>query len=275
MEAQGREKVVKTAIAALCLETGATSVEKGALGAMCQLLESYVHQVGRRARDYCEVASRTVPTYSDVELALVDIGADLTSLSDYAKRSQRRHLPKQIHTHSSQQRRVLQVGTRKQRPPHISPHFPLFPDPHTYIRTPTFATPASDYKWVREKLGKQKRNSRKGLSKLLGKTRPSHPIAGEVDKSGLYTMVTCPSPSSPLYLQALIPTPDDAVDTVASEKLAEEITPSPTDCRAKLPGPLQSDQPAVQNEEKDFVDSQELYENPFLKPPKRIRLRPL
>ena len=51
----------------------------------------------------------------------------------------------------------------------------------------TFATPASDYKWVREKLGKQKRNSRKGLSKLLGKTRPSHPIAGEVDKSGLYT----------------------------------------------------------------------------------------
>lgn len=31
-------------------------------------------QVGRRARDYCEVASRTAPTYTDVELALVDVG---------------------------------------------------------------------------------------------------------------------------------------------------------------------------------------------------------
>ena len=40
---------------------------------------------------------------------------------------------------------------------------------------------------VRENLGKQKRNSRRGLSKLLGKTRPSHPIAGEVDKFGLYS----------------------------------------------------------------------------------------
>lgn len=31
-------------------------------------------QVGRRARDYCEVASRTAPTHSDVELALVSLG---------------------------------------------------------------------------------------------------------------------------------------------------------------------------------------------------------
>lgn len=37
---QGRKKVVQTAVAALCLETGAMVVEKGALDAMCQLLES-------------------------------------------------------------------------------------------------------------------------------------------------------------------------------------------------------------------------------------------
>jgi transcription initiation factor TFIID subunit 8 len=143
--------------------------------------------VGRRARDYCEVASRTTPTYTDVELALVDIGTDPASLSEYSKRPQRRHLPKQVHGHVAPQRRVLQVGTRRQRPPHISPHLPPFPDPHTYIRTPTFSPPVGEYKLVREKLGKQKRNSRKGLSKLLGKTRPSHPIAGEADKYGVYT----------------------------------------------------------------------------------------
>ena len=40
LDKRGRKQVVQTAVAALCLETGATSVEKGALDAMCQLLES-------------------------------------------------------------------------------------------------------------------------------------------------------------------------------------------------------------------------------------------
>ncbi|CAI8038834.1 Transcription initiation factor TFIID subunit 8 [Geodia barretti] len=94
LDKQGRKQVAQTSVAALCLETGATSVEKGALDALCQLLESYIDQVGRRARDYCEVASRTAPTYTDVELALVDVGTDPASLSEYSKRPQRRHLPK-------------------------------------------------------------------------------------------------------------------------------------------------------------------------------------
>lgn len=39
-DTQGRKQVVQTAVAALCLETGATNVERAALDAMCQLLES-------------------------------------------------------------------------------------------------------------------------------------------------------------------------------------------------------------------------------------------
>ena len=54
----------------------------------------------------------------------------------------------------------------------------------------TFSTPSSDYKTVREKLAVEKRNSRKALSTLLSKTRPSKPIAGSVDPSGLYTGIT-------------------------------------------------------------------------------------
>ena len=40
LDKQGRKQVAQTSVAALCLETGATSVEKGALDALCQLLES-------------------------------------------------------------------------------------------------------------------------------------------------------------------------------------------------------------------------------------------
>lgn len=88
------------------------------------------------------------------------------------------------------------------------------------------------------------------------------------------TVVSCPPLTCPLYLQALMPTAEDAVDTVASEKLSEEkSTPSPTDPHSKLPTCPQLEQPSVKTE--GTAESQELYENPFLKPPKRIRLKPL
>ena len=48
-------------------------------------------------------------------------------------------------------------------------------------------TPQVDYYQVREKLATQHRQSRRGLSQLLGKTRESVPVAGEVDPLGLYT----------------------------------------------------------------------------------------
>ena len=50
-----------------------------------------------------------------------------------------------------------------------------------------FLPPSSEYKVVREKLAVQKRNSRKGLSGLLAKTRPSFPVAGQSDPFGNYT----------------------------------------------------------------------------------------
>jgi len=58
---------------------------------------------------------------------------------------------------------------------------------HTHIHTQTFASPVNDYKLVRQKLATQKRNARKGLSKLLAKTRPSHAIFGEADPYGVFT----------------------------------------------------------------------------------------
>ena len=72
-----------------------------------------------------------------------------------------------------------------------------------------------------------------------------------------------------------MPTPADAIDTVAAEKLVSEKASSPS--VADRPGGTQlpSDQDKVtRTEEKEAAgDSSELYENPFMKPPKRIRLR--
>ena len=61
------------------------------------------------------------------------------------------------------------------------------PNLETSLLIQTFSSPPADYKVVREKLATQKRSSRKGLSTLLAKTRPSRPVAGNSDPYGVYT----------------------------------------------------------------------------------------
>ena len=67
-----------------------------------------------------------------------------------------------------------------------------------------------------------------------------------------------------------MPAPADTVDTVAAEKVSSEKTPPPTDDSHTSSQP---DQMTSKTGDKEITDSPELYENPFLKPPKRIRLR--
>ena len=83
------------------------------------------------------------------------IGADINSLPGYAKRTQRRHVPRrkslstfnvcpilyilnypELRNFPVPQPKSLAVGTKAQRPANVPSHLPAFPDPHTYIRTP-------------------------------------------------------------------------------------------------------------------------------------------
>ena len=81
-------------------------------------------------------------------------------------------------------------------------------------------------------------------------------------------MVTLEPASEPAYLQALMPTPEDQADAVATDKLTNQDNPSPeasqSDGSTSQPGG--GDQASVGVSVDTFV-------NPFLKPPKRIKLR--
>ena len=63
----------------------------------------------------------------------------------------------------------------------------------TFVLSPvqSFAPPTMDYRTTRDRLATQKRNSQKGLSKLLAKTRPSRSIVSQEDPSGGYTGRPC------------------------------------------------------------------------------------
>ena len=88
-----------------------------------------------------------------------------------------------------------------------------------------------------------------------------------------HTVVSCSSSPSPLYLEALMPTPEDATDPTASESAPDKSPSPPTSSHSRRLSSKSND-PGGMKEEKDF-GAQDFFENPFLKPPKRIQLKPL
>lgn len=69
-----------------------------------------ISEIGKTSRCFSEIAQRSDPTVSDVQLALIDlggcdtiknivisyIGSKVTKLDDYSRRPQRRHLPRRM-----------------------------------------------------------------------------------------------------------------------------------------------------------------------------------
>jgi transcription initiation factor TFIID subunit 8 len=182
-----RRRALNASVAALCIEAGYLSSDRGAIELLTQILQSYICEIGRTSRAYSDSAHRSDPSVCDIELALIDLGAKYSKLDDYSRRPHRRHVPRQVRNYPHPQNKLLQVGTKKQRPAHIPPHLPPFPDNHTYVKTATYQLPHMDYKTIREKLAEQRSQSRQCFSKYLAKTCPSASIAGEIDTNGLYT----------------------------------------------------------------------------------------
>ena len=88
-----------------------------------------------------------------------------------------------------------------------------------------------------------------------------------------HTVVIPPSPSAPLYLQALMPTPEDQVDTIAAGKLTNESDSSAENSQSDSQEGNSND--STGDGAVASLTPPEPYENPFTKPAKRIKLRPL
>ncbi|CAG03850.1 unnamed protein product, partial [Tetraodon nigroviridis] len=92
------------------------------------------------------------------------------SLPVYAKRSQRMVITAPPVTNLPVTPKALTAGHKRSHPSYIPSHFPEFPDPHTYIKTPTFREPVSDYQVLREKAASQRRDVERALTRFMAKT---------------------------------------------------------------------------------------------------------
>jgi len=165
-------KALRMAIASTCVETGFSSISESALETITEMAISYIHELAKSSRGLAELAGRTQPMVTDISLALVEMGCDVTSLPGFLR--QRRHKLNTISSpgvvHEPNKPRTLQVGDKRNLPVHVPEYYPPFPDSHCYIRTPTFKPPVNEYQMVREKNASQKRDVERALTKFIAKT---------------------------------------------------------------------------------------------------------
>uniref|UniRef100_UPI00358FD593 transcription initiation factor TFIID subunit 8 isoform X4 n=1 Tax=Myxine glutinosa TaxID=7769 RepID=UPI00358FD593 len=161
-----------------------------------------ISEVGRSARALCEHTARTHPVPSDLLLCLSEMGFDVEALPAYAKRTHRIALSAPPTSHLPNTPKGLPTGQRRARPQYIPAHYPEFPDPHTYIRTPTYREPLTEYQVLRERSAAQRRDVERALTRFVAKTGPTYSLF-DPDPAA-FPLISC-QPSANAYLSALLP----------------------------------------------------------------------
>lgn len=167
------------------------------------MMQAFITEIATLTRSFCELSGRVEPVLGDVVLGFVEMGFNLNTLEHYVKSSKHSILPSLQPQQPQKQLNMLAAGSKQPLPSHIPQHFPPFPDPHAYVRTPTHKQPIIDYESVREKAAIQKRDIEKALTKFLAKTSTTHNLF-DMDESNMFPLIAC-KPVYPPYLSALLP----------------------------------------------------------------------
>ena len=198
---------LRVAVSGLLTELGFTSAETVALETLTELTQSFISELGRSTRSFCELANRVEPVSADVVLALVEMGVPVSGVQGYATRSQRVSLAAPSQLTTPKQTSILHTGNNKKHPSSIPDNLPEFPDSHSYIRTPTHRQPVTDYEMVREKAASQKRDVERALTRFIAKTGKIHNLF-KTDDNNLFPLISCERDAEgvklPSYLNAVL-----------------------------------------------------------------------
>lgn len=271
-----RRRTLQVVVSALLTECGFESAEKAAVESLTEMMQSYITEIGRCAKAYCEHTARSVPTLSDTVAALVEMGFNVHTLSVYAKRSQRMVITAPPVTNPPVTPKALVAGLKRTHPPYIPSHFPEFPDPHTYIKTPTFREPVSDYQVVREKAASQRRDVERALTRFMAKTGETQSLFK--DDITAFPLIAA-RPTSIPYLSALLPSElelqsleetdsSEQDDQTDSENAAgNNISDEPGADKENSMLPPTGAVPSAKASEENMID------NPYLRPVKKPKVR--
>lgn len=230
-----RRRVLYSVVCATCHESGFGWADKPSLDTLLQMLQSLIFEIGRSSRAFCELNGRTEPLVGDVVVALVEMGLSCESLSSYAMRPNRVIIPSPQVMPKQSTPRILQTGEKRQLSPYIPDYLPPFPDPHSYIRTPTYKQPVTEYEAVREKSATQKRDVERALTRFMAKTCQkslSHSLFPDEQMSHLFPLIALKLEANP-YLNALLPKDQIFDDDDSEDRLNRKKELRETEKKAK------------------------------------------
>ncbi|XP_072212015.1 transcription initiation factor TFIID subunit 8 [Excalfactoria chinensis] len=272
-----RRRTLQVVVSSLLTEAGFESAEKAAVETLTEMLQSYISEIGRSAKSYCEHTARTQPTLSDIVVTLVEMGFNVETLPAYAKRSQRMVITAPPVTNQPVTPKALTAGQNKPHPSHIPGYFPEFPDPHTYIKTPTYREPVSDYQVLREKAASQRRDVERALTRFMAKTGETQSLFK--DDVSTFPLIAA-RPFTVPYLTALLPSElemQQMEETDSSEQDDQTDTENlPLHMSTDDSGPEKENSSVLQqnsslsgsrNGEENMID------NPYLRPVKKPKIR--
>ncbi|KAG7237919.1 hypothetical protein INR49_031712 [Caranx melampygus] len=272
-----RRRTLQVVVSALLTECGFESAEKAAVETLTEMMQSCtrpdpmcrtltpvdITEIGRCAKAYCEHTARSVPTLSDTVVSLIEMGFNVDTLP--VSGDEPPVTPK-----------ALSAGQKRTHPSHILSHFPEFPDPHTYIKTPTFREPVSDYQVVREKAATQRRDVERALTRFMAKTGETQSLFK--DDITAFPLIAA-RPSAIPYLSALLPSElelqtleetdsSEQDDQTDSENTAGNIiTDDPGADKENSMLPPSGVVPSAKASEDNVID------NPYLRPVKKPKVR--
>lgn len=206
--AQARRRVLSLAVCACCHEAGFATAESEVIETLTVMLQSLLSEIGRSSQALCELSGRTETLAADVILALIEMGIDVKSLPAYGKRRNILRIPAPGRESVHSTPKILQTGQKRPLHPYVPDYFPPFPDPHSYIRTPTHRQPITEFEAIREKTASQKRDVERALTRFIAKTCESnfnHSLfANNVNMNKFFPLISI-KPSPLPFIDALLP----------------------------------------------------------------------
>lgn len=275
-----RRRLLNSAMSAIMLDRGFHTAHHACIETMAEMLQSFVVELGRSAQALAELCGRTEPLFVDVFIGLIEMGMDASQLYQFGRRGCSVVLPTPALQPKQMPPKILQAGERRSLAHYIPEHFPPFPDAHSYIRTPTYKQPITEYEAIREKASSQKRDVERALTRFKAKiceTDPDHCLFPNEHTSHVFPLISL-NVKDQSYLTALLPFDqifEDAEDSKHDSK---------SNKRAKMNGSTNEldttdnlkdlDDESAMNGDTSINRSDldpDMIENPFLRPTKICR----
>ena len=152
-------------VAQIIKSFGWQAVAPECLAILTDLAKDMILKIGRQASTFAHHAGRATPSFYDVQCSICECGIDVKNI--HLTRTLPR-VPSVVTKLPEKPPTILKITKPLPQPAYIPDHLNHeFPQPHTYIKTPTYSMPVSSYSSLREARARQRNEVLNSLSKQV------------------------------------------------------------------------------------------------------------